>query len=76
MAFTRVSGFLPSQSGFHFDNSWPAGTVYPGVTLPIVGAVAAGDATVADDDHASLGVGGQHRATQPERGGDVGAARG
>ncbi len=44
MAFTRVPGFLPSQSGFHFANNWPLDTVYPVVTLPIVGTIAGGDA--------------------------------
>jgi hypothetical protein len=44
MAFTRVPGFLPSQSGFHFSNSWPPGTNYPIVNLPVVGPVGGGDA--------------------------------
>ncbi|MEP6916496.1 MAG: hypothetical protein ABJC89_12660, partial [Acidobacteriota bacterium] len=44
MAFTRVPGFLCSRSGFHFSNRWPVGTVYPVVTLPIVGSIAGGDA--------------------------------
>jgi hypothetical protein len=44
MAFTRVANFLPSTSGFHFSNSFPIGTVYPVVTLPIVGTIAGGDA--------------------------------
>jgi hypothetical protein len=44
MAFTRVPGFLPSQSGFHFSNSWPHGTSYPIVNLPVVGPVSGGDA--------------------------------
>ena len=45
MAFTRVPGFLPSQSGFHFSNSWPADTKYPAITLPVVGTIASGDAS-------------------------------
>ena len=44
MAFTRVPGFLPSQSGFHFSNSYPSGTSYPVVVLPVVGTIVAGDA--------------------------------
>jgi hypothetical protein len=44
MAFTRVPGFLPSQSGFHFSNSYPSSTNYPVISLPIVGTIVAGDA--------------------------------
>src|SRR5215470_1712313 len=44
MTFTRVPGFLPSQSGFHFANSYPSGTNYPIVSLPVVGNIVAGDA--------------------------------
>jgi hypothetical protein len=44
MSFTRVPGFLPSQSGFHFSNDYPPGTPYPAVNLPIVGTVISGDA--------------------------------
>jgi len=40
----RVAGFLPSQSGFHFSNSYPQNTPYPAVSLPIVGPIVAGDA--------------------------------
>jgi len=44
MSFTRVPGFLPSQSGFHFSNTYPHGTAYPVVTLPLVGSIISGDA--------------------------------
>jgi hypothetical protein len=44
MSFTRVPGFLPSQSGFHFANNYPKGTSYPVVTLPVIGPINAGDA--------------------------------
>src|SRR5258707_665913 len=44
MSFTRVPGFLPSQSGFHFSNNYPYGTPYPAVNLPIVGTIISGDA--------------------------------
>jgi hypothetical protein len=40
----RVAGFLPSVSGFHFSNSYPAGTPYPVITLPVVGTIISGDA--------------------------------
>ena len=39
MTITSVPGFLPSTSGFHFSNIWPAGTAYPVVNLPVLGAV-------------------------------------
>jgi hypothetical protein len=45
MPLVQVPGFLPSRSGFHFANSWPPDTIYPVVTLPIIGTVAAQDAT-------------------------------
>jgi hypothetical protein len=38
------SCFLPSQSGFLFGNSYPPGTNYPVVSLPLVGNIVAGDA--------------------------------
>jgi hypothetical protein len=44
MGFTRVPGFLPSTSGFHFVNNYQKGTNYPVVSLPIVGTIVAGDA--------------------------------
>ena len=44
MVFKLVPGFLPSQSGFHFTNSYDRGTEYPIVTLPLVGNVVSGDA--------------------------------
>src|SRR6266481_3557558 len=44
MSFTRMPGFLPSQSGFHFSNTYPHGTAYPVVTLPLVGSIISGDA--------------------------------
>jgi hypothetical protein len=44
MTFTRVPGFLPSQSGFHFKNDYDTGTNYPVVTLPLVGTIVSGDA--------------------------------
>ena len=44
MAFTRVPGFSLAQSAFHFRNSWDPAYVYPVVTLPVVGSVAAGNA--------------------------------
>jgi hypothetical protein len=40
-----VSGFLPSTGGFHFDNSFPAGSTYPVITLPVVGSVVTQDAS-------------------------------
>jgi hypothetical protein len=38
-----VPGFMPSTSGFHFSNSWPRGTNYPIVSLPVIGKIS-GDA--------------------------------
>ncbi|HTW85420.1 MAG TPA: hypothetical protein VMD91_15230 [Candidatus Sulfotelmatobacter sp.] len=44
MSSAQVPGFLPSQSGLHFPNSWNKGTNYPVVTLPVIGTVASQDA--------------------------------
>lgn len=35
----QVPGYLPSQSGFHFENSWPNGSDYTVVNLPGVGRI-------------------------------------
>jgi hypothetical protein len=40
----QVPGFLPSTSGLHFSNSYPVGTPFPEVKLPVVGTVVSGDA--------------------------------
>jgi hypothetical protein len=41
----RVRSFIPTRSGLHFVNSWPPGTSYPVVTLPVLGTVISGDAS-------------------------------
>src|SRR5437764_1275720 len=44
MTSARVQEFLPSTSGLHFSNSYPAGTPYPIITLPVLGNIGSGDA--------------------------------
>lgn len=39
-----VPGFLPSRSGLHFPNGFPAGYSYPVVSLPLIGTVVSGQA--------------------------------
>jgi phospholipase C len=41
----RVPVFIPSISELHFVNSWPPGTSYPVIALPVLGTVVSGDAT-------------------------------
>lgn len=45
MPRNQVPSFLPSTSGFHFGNSFPPGTPYPAVWLPVINVpVVFGDA--------------------------------
>ena len=43
-AANSVKNFRPSKNGFHFSNSYPSGTAYPAVTLPLLGTIVSGDA--------------------------------
>jgi hypothetical protein len=40
----QVPGFLPGISGLHFKNSFPSGSNYPVITLPVVGTIVSQDA--------------------------------
>jgi hypothetical protein len=44
-ANNTVPNFLPSKSGLHFVNGFPAGTNYPVITLPVLGTLASQDAS-------------------------------
>ena len=45
MVANRVAAFVPSVAALHFNNSFPAGTTYPVITLPVVGTIASQDAS-------------------------------